>query len=108
MQRLKNWFNGYDFENNESIKKKKGKILGYVKDEYNKILKEQEDIKIEELDKKFDTDLNQEVKKYIENEKMNDFFYNEKIRYINRHNNFLKEKAKKEEEKAAYERKIDR
>ena len=108
MQRVRNWLNGYDFENNESIKMKKGKISGYVKDEYDKILKEQENIKSEELDKKFDTDLNKEVKKYIENEKMNDFFYNEKIRYINKYNEFLKEKAKKEEEKEAYERKIDR
>ena len=108
MDRLKNFLNGYNFETTENIRMKKTKLTEYLKDKYDNIHKEQESITSEELLKKFDTDLDDELKEYIDNVKMSDYFDNEKDKYKKKNDESLKEKAKREEEKREWQSKIDR
>ncbi len=108
MERFNNLFNGYGFNTNEYIRKGKVAISGYVKDEYKKILEEEKSITREEVEKKIDSGLSEEVQKYLDNEKMNDYLYNEKVKILQQHDDYLKENAKKEEEERKWQSKIDR
>ena len=61
------------------------------------------------MEKKIDSGLNKEIKKYLKYEKMNDYLYNEKNKILQQHDEYLKEKAKKEkeEEERKWQSKID-
>ena len=88
MERFSNLLNGYGFETSKSIKEKKEKITKNLKDTYNKTEKH---ISVEELEKKLKEGLNAETKKYIENEKMNDYLYNETKDILRMHRESLNE-----------------
>ncbi len=95
MERLKNLFNGYEFETDESIMKKEDEIKNNIKDIYQNIPENEKNITREEVEKKLNEGLNENTRKYIKNVNMRHFLNNEKEKILEQHDEVLKEKNKR-------------
>lgn len=100
MERIKNWWNDLDFKSNDQLKQEFNKN---IEDKYEEIKKKEEkkenSISKEELKTKMNNDLADVKNKYFKNKVLETFYEDKEKDILGRYDEYLKEKAKKDEEK---------
>ena len=101
MSYFSNYFGGYDFESNDSVKMKKDGIDKKIKDKYEEIKKDNDKITEEELNKKLQDEFKNDIENYSKGYKIH---HEEEVnRTVKEHGNYLKSLQKLEEEKKKLE-----